>query len=58
MRAMDRAAKQAERQRVAQQKAMYREAQLDASAMAAAEYEEIISALTGPIGSSSNGAIG
>lgn len=47
MRAMDRAAKQAERHRVAQQKAMHHNAVLNASAMAAAEYEETISALTG-----------
>lgn len=47
MRAMDRAAKQAERQRLARQQALYRQAQLDASASAAAEYEEIIEALTG-----------
>jgi hypothetical protein len=47
MRAMDRAAKQAERQRVAQQQALHRQAYLDTSARAAAEYEEIIGALTG-----------
>lgn len=47
MRAMDRAAKQAERQRIARQKALHREAMLDASAQAAAEYEEIVDALTG-----------
>lgn len=47
MRAMDRAAKQAERQRVARQNALHREAMLDASAQAAAEYEEIVEALTG-----------
>jgi len=47
MRAMDRAAKQAERQRVAHQQALHRQAYLDASAGAAAEYEEIIEALTG-----------
>jgi hypothetical protein len=47
MRAMDRAAKQAERRRVAQQQALHRQAHLDASARAAAEYEEIIGALTG-----------
>ncbi|HEX8444849.1 MAG TPA: hypothetical protein VF631_14515 [Allosphingosinicella sp.] len=47
MRAMDRAAKQAERQRVAQQQALHRQAHLDASSRAAAEYEEIIGALTG-----------
>lgn len=47
MRAMDRAAKQAERQRVAHQQAMHRQAYLDASAAAAAEYEEVIEALTG-----------
>ncbi len=47
MRAMDRAAKQAERQRVARQQALHRQAHLDASATAAAEYEEIVEALTG-----------
>ena len=47
MRAMDRAAKQAERQRMARQQALHRQAHLDASAMAAAEYEEIVEALTG-----------
>lgn len=47
MRAMDRAAKQAERQRVARQQALHRQAHLDASARAAAEYEEIVEALTG-----------
>ena len=47
MRAMDRAAKQVERQRVARQQALHRQAHLDASAMAAAEYEEILEALTG-----------
>lgn len=47
MRAMDRAAKQAERQRLSRQQALYRQTQLDASASAAAEYEEIIEALTG-----------
>ena len=47
MRAMDRAAKQAERQRVARQHALNRQAHLDASARAAAEYEEIVEALTG-----------
>lgn len=47
MRAMDRAAKQAERQRVARQNALHREAMLDASAQAAAVYEEIVEALTG-----------
>ena len=38
MRAMDRAAKQAERQRIARQSALHRAALLDASAQAAAEY--------------------
>lgn len=47
MRAMDRAAKQAQRHRVAQQKAMHHNAMLDASSMAAAEYEETLAALTG-----------
>lgn len=47
MRAMDRAAKQAERQRVARQQVLHRQAHLDASARAAAEYEEIVEALTG-----------
>ncbi len=47
MRAMDRTAKQAERHRVAQQRAMHHNAMLDASAMAAAEYEETVAALTG-----------
>lgn len=47
MRAMDRAAKQAERQRLVRQQTLHRQAQLDASASAAAEYEEIIEALTG-----------
>lgn len=47
MRAMDRAAKQAERQRAARQRALHRQAHLDASARAAAEYEEIVEALTG-----------
>lgn len=47
MRAMDRAAKPAERQRVARQQALHRQAHLDASARAAAEYEEIVEALTG-----------
>lgn len=47
MRAMDRAAKQAERQRIARQNALHREAMLDASAQAAAEYDEIVEALTG-----------
>jgi hypothetical protein len=44
---MDRAAKQAERQRIARQNALHREAMLDASAQAAAEYDEIVEALTG-----------
>ncbi|MBB4098003.1 hypothetical protein [Sphingomonas kyeonggiensis] len=44
---MDRAAKQAERQRVARQQALHRQAHLDASAAAAAEYEAIVEALTG-----------
>lgn len=43
---MDRAAKQAERERIAHQKALQRQAILSASADAAAEYEEIIEALT------------
>ncbi|WCP13306.1 hypothetical protein sphantq_01731 [Sphingobium sp. AntQ-1] len=47
MRAMDRAAKQAERQRVARQRALHHQAHLDASARAAAEYEEIVEVLTG-----------
>lgn len=47
MRAMDRAAKQAERQRVARQQAMARQAHLDASAQAASEYDAIVDALTG-----------
>lgn len=47
MRAMDRAAKQAERQRIARQTALHRQAVLDASARDAAEYEEIVEALTG-----------
>jgi hypothetical protein len=47
MRAMDRAAKQAERQRVARQQALHRQAHLDASARAAAEYDEIVEAMTG-----------
>lgn len=47
MRAMDRAAKQAERQRIARQNALHREAMLDASAQAAAEYNEMVEALTG-----------
>jgi hypothetical protein len=47
MRAMDRAAKQAERRRIAHQRALHRQAVLDASAEAAAEYEAIIDALTG-----------
>lgn len=47
MRAMDRAAKQAERQRVVRQQALHRQAHLDASARAAAAYEEIVEALTG-----------
>lgn len=47
MRAMDRAAKQAERQRVARQQALFRQAHLDVSARAAAEYDEIVEALTG-----------
>lgn len=45
MRAMDRAAKQAERQRIAHQNALHRQAMLNASAQAAAEYEEIVDAL-------------
>ncbi|HTU10983.1 MAG TPA: hypothetical protein VMG08_08815 [Allosphingosinicella sp.] len=47
MRAMDRAAKQAERQRIVRQQAMDRQAQLNAAARAAAEYEAVIEALTG-----------
>lgn len=47
MRAMDRAAKQAERRRVAHQQALHRQALLDASAQAAAEYDAMIDALTG-----------
>jgi|GEM_PF-963959 len=47
MRAMDRAAKQAERQRLARQQVLHRQAQLDASAVAAAEYETMVEALTG-----------
>lgn len=47
MRAMDRAAKQAERQRVLRQQALHRQAHLDASAAAAAEYESFVEALTG-----------
>lgn len=47
MRAMDRAAKQAERQRIARQNALHRAAMLDASAQAAAEYDEMVQALTG-----------
>ncbi|MBP8234839.1 MAG: hypothetical protein KAY22_21325 [Rhizorhabdus sp.] len=47
MRAMDRAAKQAERQRIARQNALHREAMLDAAAQAVAEYEEMVEALTG-----------
>lgn len=45
--AMDRAAKQAERQRIARQNALHREAMLDASAQAVAEYDEMVEALTG-----------
>lgn len=47
MRAMDRAAKQAERQRIVRQNAMHREAMLDASAQAVAEYNEMVEGLTG-----------
>ncbi|MDK2768359.1 MAG: hypothetical protein KYX69_11645 [Sphingomonas sp.] len=47
MRAMDRAAKQAERQRIARQNALHREAMLGASAQAVAEYDEMVEALTG-----------
>lgn len=47
MRAMDRAAKQAERQRIARQNASHRAAMLDASAQAVADYEEMVEALTG-----------
>lgn len=46
MRAMDRAAKQAERQRIAEQQALHRQAQLNASARAAAESDAITEALT------------
>lgn len=47
MRAMDRAAKQAERRRVTHQQSMHRQAMFDLSANAAAEYEAVIEALTG-----------
>lgn len=47
MRAMDRAAKQAERRRVLQQQSLHRQAMFDLSANAAAEYEAVIEALTG-----------
>ncbi|RYY28427.1 MAG: hypothetical protein EOP62_04335 [Sphingomonadales bacterium] len=47
MRAMDRAAKQAERQRVVRQQALHRQAQLNASAAAVEEYDAIVEALTG-----------
>ncbi|MCG7348394.1 hypothetical protein [Sphingomonas sp. ACRSK] len=47
MRAMDRAAKQAERQRIARQNALNRAAMLNASAQAVAEYDEMVEALTG-----------
>lgn len=47
MRAMDRAAKQAERRRVTHQQALHRQAMIDASADAAAEYEAVTEALTG-----------
>ena len=47
MRAMDRAAKQAERQRIAHERAMTRQAHLDASAQAAADHDAMIDALTG-----------
>ncbi len=47
MRAMDRAAKQAERQRIARQQLLDRQAHLNASARAAAEYDSIIEALVG-----------
>lgn len=47
MRAMDRAAKQAERQRAARMKSLDRQAHLDASARAASEYDEIVEALVG-----------
>ncbi len=42
MRAMDRATKQSERQRIARQQAMARQAHLDASAEAAETYEAVI----------------
>jgi hypothetical protein len=47
MRAMDRAAKQAERQRIARQNALHRAAMLDAAAQSVAEYDEMVEALTG-----------
>lgn len=47
MRAMDRAAKQAQRQQIARQKALAKQAMLDASAQAAAEYEELVDAIVG-----------
>ncbi len=46
MRAIDRQAKQAERQRVARQNVLAKQAMLDASAQAAAEYDAVIDALT------------
>jgi hypothetical protein len=47
MRAMDRAAKQSERRRIAHNNALQRQAHLDASANAATAYESMIEALTG-----------
>jgi hypothetical protein len=47
MRAMDRAAKQSERRRVAHNNALQRQAHLDTSANAAVAYETMIEALTG-----------
>lgn len=47
MRAMDRAAKQAERSRILRQQALHKQAVLTASAQAAVDYEAMIEALTG-----------
>lgn len=47
MKAMDRAAKQAERQRIARQNALHKQAVSDSSSRAVAQYEEIIEALIG-----------
>lgn len=47
MQAMDRAAKQAERQRIARQNALAKQAMLDASAQAVAEYEALVDAIVG-----------